>query len=103
MEANIVKVLLIFCLLQICQPQDATPEGIGTNFCLVGGVEDNLSCPESELGQCFNRSLLCNGVNDCGDATNGSDEGDNPSLSSLQCKLDEHSCVGGFANKISVC
>ena len=88
MEAKIVRVFLIFCLLQICQPQGTTSEDIGANFCLMGGVEDNLSCPESAFGQsCFNRSLLCNGVNDCGDATNGSDEGDNPSLSSLQCKL----------------
>ena len=57
---------------------------ISQNFCLImQGEEDNLSCTEdTEEGQaCFDRDLLCNGVNDCG---GGTDEG--LDLSSLECK-----------------
>jgi hypothetical protein len=73
MGAQIVTILLLFlCHLQLCQSQ--TAGDIGPNFCLLmEGVEDNLSClDEAGQSQCFNRSLLCNGVNDC---ASGADEG----------------------------
>lgn len=85
MAAKKVKgLVLLFYLFPICQPQ--TAEDIGANFCLsIGGEEDNLSCagvlPES--GQCFNRSLLCNGARNC---TSGEDEGGGV-FPSLECKF----------------
>lgn len=94
MGAKIVKVLLLlFCLFQICRSQE-TPDDIGANFCLTrGGMVDNLSCPEVpiEEGQCFNRSLLCNGVSNC---TGGEDEG----VTDLECKhtyVNVHACTCG--------
>ena len=74
--------LLMMCyFFNSCNTE--TFESLSQNFCLnLGGVEDNLSCPDvSEgMGNCFSRGSLCDGVWDC---SSGLDEGE--SLMNLMC------------------
>ena len=71
-----------------------TQASIGQNFCANNATQpdDNLSCPNAPIGgvQCLRRMQLCDGVNDCGDGTVGSDEGDSEVFSALRCK---HMCM----------
>lgn len=81
---KIFKIFLLLSTLFRVGHLQATFLSISQNFCLTqGGEDDNLSCSDVtvETGNCFDRSLLCDGTSDC---TDGADEG--ISLSSLECK-----------------
>ena len=82
---KILEILIFVLGIVKCTASQTTIESIATNFCFEISFEDNLSCSNAAVGtgSCFSRDLLCNGVRDC---INGEDEGDDSSLSSLQCK-----------------
>lgn len=88
----IKTLLILFGVLQIGHPQTSSFATLSQNFCTIlsgGALPDNLSCPNVpvEMGQCFVRSELCDGSNDCADGTTGSDEGDNLLWNKLECKI----------------
>ena len=83
---KILTILLVLCLARFGHTQTQAALEIGQNFCNnLQGIVDNLSCADDPIeGQaCFTRDNLCNGPRLC---DTGEDEGDDDSLSSLECR-----------------
>lgn len=94
--SGILKLVLpLLALAEIGHTQ--TSDEIGQNLCaaVANGTTDNLSCPPDPIEglACFDRSLLCNGVEDC---PGGEDEGADDTLSSLECKYKSCSSVSSY-------
>ena len=95
MARNFRTLLLIFALLHTCLSKTRTE--IGRNFCASNATQpdDNLSCPSGLVGgqDCLRVAQLCDGVNDCGDGSTGSDEGDTTTFNLIECKA-SFKCMG---------